>query len=147
MREIIFWLAEVIILFIIEAATVNLVSIWFALGSAAALIIAIAGGALWLQIVLFIIVSAATLMFTRPLVKKYVNPKRQATNADMVFEKPCIVTEQIYNDAGHGTVSCGGKLWTARSDNGSVIPAGTKVKVMSIEGVKLLVVPESGGGK
>ena len=141
MYEIIFWLCAVIILFIIEGVTINLVSIWFALGSAAALIASILGAPIWLQILLFFVISVILLLFTRPLVRKYVNPKRQPTNADMVFEKTCIVTETIDNDAQTGTVSCSGKIWTARSKNADVIAAGTKVKVIAIEGVKLIVVP------
>jgi membrane protein implicated in regulation of membrane protease activity len=143
MPEIVIWLAAVIILLIIEAATVNLVTIWFAIGGAASLIAAIVGLGLWVQILLFVIVSAAALVFTRPILKKFVSPHHQATNADRVLGKPCVVTEQIDNDAGHGAVSCLGKIWTARSYDGCIIPIGAKVVARSIEGVKLIVTPES----
>ena len=136
-----FWLAALIVCLAAEAATVGLVSIWFAAGSLAALICAAFGGWLWLQIVLFIIVSAVMLCFTRPLAKKYLNPARKATNADRVIGSLCTVTEDIDNIAGAGTVSAGGKLWTARSLTGEGFKKGDIVRVSHIEGVKLIVMP------
>ena len=123
----------------VEAVTVGLVCIWFAAGSLIALLAAMCGAQLWLQIVVFIIVSAATLYFTRPLVKRYVNSKVEPTNADMVIGKECRVTETVDNIAGTGAVYVDGKTWTARSENDEVIQAGTLVTAKSIDGVKLIV--------
>lgn len=123
----------------VEAVTVGLVCIWFAAGSLIALLAAMCGAQLWLQIVLFLIVSAATLYFTRPLVKRYVNSKVEPTNADMVIGKECRVTETVDNIAGTGAVYVDGKTWTARSENDEVIPEGTLVTAKSIDGVKLIV--------
>lgn len=123
----------------VEAVTVGLVCIWFAAGSLIALLAAMCGAQLWLQIVAFLVVSAATLYFTRPLVKRYVNSKVEPTNADMVIGKECRVTETVDNIAGTGAVYVDGKTWTARSENDEVIQAGTLVTAKSIDGVKLIV--------
>lgn len=134
-----FWLIVMVLFLAVEAVTVGLVCIWFAAGSLIALLAAMCGAQLWLQIVVFIIVSAATLYFTRPLVKRYVNSKVEPTNADMVIGKECRVTETVDNIAGTGAVYVDGKTWTARSENDEVIQAGTLVTAKSIDGVKLIV--------
>ena len=134
-----FWLIVMVLFLAVEAVTVGLVCIWFAAGSLIALLAAMCGAQLWLQIVVFIIVSAATLYFTRPLVKRYVNSKVEPTNADMVIGKECRVTETVDNIAGTGAVYVDGKTWTARSENDELIQAGTLVTAKSIDGVKLIV--------
>ncbi len=134
-----FWLIVMVLFLVVEAATVGLVCIWFAVGSLAALLAAMCGAQLWLQIVLFLVASAATLYFTRPLVKRYVNSKVEPTNADMVIGKECRVTETVDNIAGTGAVYVDGKTWTARSADDEVIPEGTLVTAKSIDGVKLIV--------
>lgn len=135
------WLGACIVLFVLEAVTVNLISIWFALGALAALVVALIGGPLWLQIVTFLIVTILTLWATRPLVKKHFNNKHEPTNADVVIGKVCIVTEDIDNTIASGQVTCMGKTWTARSATGEPITKGNKATVNSIEGVKLMVSP------
>lgn len=138
----IFWLVATIVLFGVEAATVTLVSIWFALGALAALITALCGGQLIMQIVVFFVVTILTLIATRPLVKKYFNKQHhEPTNADMLIGKTCIVTQDIDNIAATGEVKCSGNTWTARSLKGDTIKQGSKAKVHSIEGVKLIVEP------
>lgn len=133
------WVAAIVIFLVIEAATAGLTCIWFALGSLAALVAALFGAQLWLQVVWFFVVSLAALYFTRPLVKKYVNAKRQPTNADMLIGMEARVTEDIDNTAGAGAVSVSGKVWTARSADGEPIAASSIVRVERIEGVKLIV--------
>ena len=134
-----FWLIVMVLFLAVEAATVGLVCIWFAVGALVALLAAMCGAQLWLQIVLFLVVSAATLYFTRPLVRKYVNSKVEPTNADMVIGKECRVTETVDNIAGTGAVYVDGKTWTARSASDEVIPEGALVTAKSIDGVKLIV--------
>lgn len=135
----IIWSCAIVIFIITEAATVGLASIWFAVGSLFALIASVLGAQTWLQILVFVLVSGATLALTRPLVKKHINNKSQPTNADRLIGTTCLVTETIDNLAGTGTVSAGGKLWTARSNDGSVIESETLVIAEKIEGVKLIV--------
>lgn len=134
-----FWLIVMVLFLVVEAVTVGLVCIWFAAGALVALLAAMCGAEVWLQIVVFLVVSAVTLYFTRPLVKKYVNTKVEPTNADMVIGKECRVTETVDNIAGTGAVYVDGKVWTARSENDEVIPEGTLVTAKIIDGVKLIV--------
>ena len=136
---VVFWIAAIVVFLIVEALTVGLTSIWFALGGLAALICALLGGPLWLQILWFLVIAIATLLLTRPLVRKYVNARRQPTNADRSIGEIAVVTEEIDNIAGTGAVSLEGKFWTARSVSGEVFHPGEKVRVREIRGVKLLV--------
>lgn len=142
----VFWLVSMIALFIVEAATVNLMTIWFAFGALGALITSLLGGELWLQVVIFITVTILTLIPTRKLAKKYFGKSRhQATNADVVIGKDCIVVEDIDNLISTGAVKCMGKEWTARSENNEKIAAGETVSAVAIEGVKLIVSPKISG--
>lgn len=141
-EDVLLWLGATVVLFIAEAVTVNLVTVWFALGALAAFIAAVAGAQLWLQIVLFLAVTVITLIFTRPIAKKHINGKHEATNADMVIGKTAVVTEDIDNLSAKGAVTCMGKVWTARSLNGEKISEGDEVTVEKIQGVKLIVSPK-----
>lgn len=139
-----FWIGALIIFVVVEAVTVGLASIWFAIGALAALICALVGGPLWLQVVWFVLVSVATLFLTRPLVKKYVNGRAVATNADRNIGRTALVTERIDNLAATGTIKLDGVEWTARSvDDELTIPENTQVVVREIRGVKLLVEPKN----
>lgn len=137
----IFWAAAILLFAVVEAGTVNLVSVWFVAGALAALVVCLLGGALWLQTAVFFAVSAILLAALRPFVKKYVTPKKTATNADMVLGQEAYVTEAVDNLRGTGAVKLGGKVWTARSLHETALPEGTRVKVVKIEGVKLYVEP------
>lgn len=137
----IFWIAVMIFCAVMEAATVNMVSVWFVAGALAALIVALLGGQIWLQVTVFFVVSAALLASLRPFVKKYVTPRKTATNADMTLGQEAYVTETIDNLRGTGAVKLSGKIWTARSVNEAILPEGTLVKVVKLEGVKLYVEP------
>lgn len=134
------WLVAMIVLLIVEAIVPGLVSIWFAIGALAALVSALLGAPLWLQMVWFLVVSVVALALTRPLVKKYVNGRVQPTNADALIGRDCVVTENIDNIAGTGAVKVDGKVWTARSVDENVhFLAGSIVTAVRIEGVKLIV--------
>lgn len=143
-NAIILWLAAFVVFLIAEAATTALSSIWFALGALGALIVAaFAIDMVWLQVVVFLVITTVTLCFTRPIAKKYFNTRLKKTNADRVLEMTGIVREVIDNISGTGSVYIGGTLWTARSEQGEIIPEGTLVRVIRIEGVKLMVVPQT----
>lgn len=135
------WGALLILFLIVEGVTAGLASIWFAVGALAALIAALLHAPLWLQIVLFFVVSIVTLILTRPLARKYINGRRQATNADRILGMTGRVTETVDNIAGTGAVHVDGKYWTARTADGSIIPEGALVRADAIEGVKLIVSP------
>ena len=135
----ILWIGAIIVFGVVEALTAGLVSIWFVPGAVAGLIAAMAGAGVLVQLVLFLAVSAAALAATRPLVKKLSAGKTVPTNADRVLEEQGKVTETIDNGNARGAVYVDGKTWTARSADDAVIPAGARVRIEGIDGVKLLV--------
>lgn len=137
------WIAAIIIFGVAEAATAGLTSIWFVLGSVAGLIAAVCSAPIWLQVVLFFVVSIAALAFTRPLVVKLMKKDIKPTNADMALGGTARVTERIDNALPSGTVYIDGKTWTARSDDGSIIEPDTAVRILRMEGVKLIVQKEA----
>lgn len=134
-----FWIIAMVAFLVIEGVTVGITSIWFALGALCAMISAMLDAPVWLQITIFLVVSAVSLYFTRPLVKKHINGKVVPTNADMLIGKECRVMETIDNIAGTGAVYVDGKTWTARGVSDDVIAEGELVKAERIEGVKLIV--------
>ena len=134
-----FWIIAMVVFLVIEAVTVGIVSVWFAIGALFAMVTAMLGANLWVQITVFLVVSAIALYFTRPLVKKFVNNKVEPTNADMLIGKECRVVETIDNLSCTGAVYVDGKTWTARTVDEEIIPEGQLVKAERIEGVKLIV--------
>lgn len=140
----VFWLIALVLFSVIEAATVGLASVWFAAGSLAALIASGVGAPVWLQIALFVVVSVIALLLVRPLAKKFFTPKVEPTNADRVIGREAVVTETVDNLNATGAVKAAGSEWSARSDDDLPIPEGSKVRVLRIEGVKLIVTPAEG---
>lgn len=135
----IIWLAVAIVMAIVEACTVQLVSIWFAIGAGAACISSLFTDSIIIQVVVFVVVSAIALAITRPLVKKMKQKKAEPTNADRYVGKNAVVITAIDNAKAEGMVKVDNEKWTARSVTGEVIPEGTSVTVTAIEGVKLMV--------
>ena len=135
------WLILAVIFLITEAVTVTMTSLWFAGGCLAALVVSLLGGGWGLQLGTALVVSAALLACLRPIVKKHFTPKLTKTNVDAIIGSQGYVTADIDNMAATGTVKLGAMEWTARSESGAPIPAGTLVKVAKIEGVKAIVSP------
>ncbi|WP_295752625.1 NfeD family protein [uncultured Oscillibacter sp.] len=139
------WLGAIVLFGVAEVLTESMVSIWFVAGSLAALFTCMSGWSLdplsgiGTQVLVFAVVSAAALVLSRPLVRRFMLRPSVPTNSDRVLGMVAKVTEPVNNEQASGAVYVDGKTWTARSDDGSVIPAGTQVKVQKIEGVKLLV--------
>ena len=133
------WLALAVIFAIAEAATMGLVSVWFAAGSLVAMVASMLHAPLGVQIALFLVTAAVTLVLTRKFAKQQFNKERERTNADRVVGAIAIVTETVDNDKPSGQVRAAGQIWTARSLQGTVIPEGAKVTVHSIRGVKAMV--------
>ena len=131
-----FWLVLFVILALFELATVNLVSIWFSLGALITTFVSLATDNLMLHLAVFTISSILLLLLTKPFVKKMKKRDKIPTNLDMVIGKKGIVTETIEKD-GIGEVKVLGKKWSAYSDK--EIEENSKVKVLSINGVKLKV--------
>ncbi len=135
----IYWLIIIAVLILIEIITLGLTTIWFAGGALVAFVVSMFIDNLFIEIMVFLLVSIALLYFTRPLVVKYFNPKRVKTNYEGVIGKDALVTIRIDNIKAEGQVIVDGQEWSARSLEGNVIEVGTKVKVQSISGVKLMV--------
>lgn len=135
------WLVAMVLFGLAEAATVGLVSLWFAAGAMVAAVVAGLDGPIWLQVLLFFAVSVVMLALLRPFVRKVSTPHRQATNADRHIGQPALVTEEINNLQETGAVKLDGVVWSARSQDGDVIPVGTLIRVERIAGVKLYVTP------
>ena len=135
------WLLLMVVFLAAEAATVSMVSLWFAVSALVALLVALLGGPGWLQGTLFLVISAVLLALLRPLVKRYVTPRITATNVDSVIGSTGLVTTAIDNVSAVGQVKLGAMEWTARSTSGQLIPVGTRVRVDKIEGVKVYVSP------
>lgn len=137
----ILWLAAFVVFLAIEAGTITLVSIWFAAGALGGLIVSWAGGELWLQVTVFLAIACVTLACLRPLIRKFVSPKIVPTNTDSLIGTMAILSVDVDNLKGEGTVVLNGVEWTARSSNGEPIPAGTTVRVDRIAGVRAFVSP------
>lgn len=137
----IFWTVLTVVFIIAEAVTVSVVSIWFAAGALTAAICSLFGGEIWLQVVLFFVVSGILLLLLRPITKKHFTPKLTKTNVDAVIGAVGKVTKRIDNDTAAGQIKLGAMEWTARSTSDLPIEEGTLVRVDKVEGVKVFVSP------
>ena len=139
------WLGAIALFGTAELLTEGMISIWFVAGSLAALFTSMSGLSLaglspeGTQVLVFALVSAAALILSRPLARRLLNQPAVPTNLDRVLGMVAKVTEAVDNAQSSGAVYVDGKTWTARSADGTVIPAGTQVMVQEIDGVKLLV--------
>lgn len=136
------WLALMVVFLVVEASTVSLVSLWFAVGALGALVAELLGAPLWAQILIFLALSGVLLACLRPFVRKFIKPKVTPTNTDSVIGSAGFVTEDIDNLSARGQVKLGGMTWSARSTSGKPIHKDTKITVDKIEGVKVFVSPE-----
>lgn len=133
-----FWLIVAGICFVIESFTIGFLVFWFGIGALAALVASLFISNIWIQSLIFIIVSSLLLIFTKPLVKKFVKEKDVIpTNVYSIIGKEGIVVENIDTINGVGKVKVNGELWSATSLEN--IEKGTKVKVLKVNGVKLEV--------
>ena len=133
------WLVLLVAFLAAEAATVTLVSIWFAVGALAAMAVSLFGGSVFVQIAVFLAVSVLLLASLRSVVRAYVTPRITRTNVDSVIGSTGYVTEDINNEAAQGQVKLGSMFWTARSTSGASIAKGTLIRADRIEGVKVFV--------
>ncbi len=139
------WMVLFVILLLIEILTLGLTTIWFAGGALVAFFVALFGGPGWLQLVAFFCVSIVLLVFTRPIAMKYYNNSRTKTNAESLIGQYAVVKKEINNIQATGQVSVQGMDWAARcKDEQEIIPEGTTVRILEIQGVKLIVEKEEG---
>ncbi len=140
MNDTILWLILLVVLALIEIATLGLTTIWFAVGALVATIVAALGGPLWLQIALFLIASILVLIFLRPIAVKFFNKDREKTNVESLIGMHAVVVGEIDNQSEQGQAKLNGLDWMARSmDEKIKIPVGTVVTVLEVRGVKLIV--------
>lgn len=133
------WLAATVVLVIVEMSTLQMICIWFALGSFVSIFAAMMGASTITQLVIFTVVSLLTLLCTRKFVKNVLNVKKTPTNADSVIGLSGSVIEEIDNLAQTGRIRLGGLDWAARTADGSTVHIGETVTAEAIEGVKLIV--------
>lgn len=130
------WMVVFLGLVFLELATINLVSIWFAIGALVSFIVSLYVEDITVQIAVFVAVSAVSLLLTKKIVKKLRTREPEKTNLDRVIGKIGIVTEEI-TKLEPGEVKVDGKKWSAISSK--KIKVGSKVEILSIDGVKLNV--------
>lgn len=135
------WLAVIFVALVVEGMTAQLISIWFVPGGLAGLISGFCGAGEWAQILIGAIVTLVCLIATRPLVNRVMKFRKVDTNAGRLIDQTGIVVQEIRNLDAKGQVKIQGSVWSARSENGEVIPLEGKVRIVRIEGVKLIVKP------
>ncbi len=134
------WLVAAIVLAVIELSTMGLITIWFAIGAVVAMLAALVGANIWVQLILFIIVSIIVLVAVRPLAEKYVNRNVKKTNIDAVIGKKLVAKTDIDNLKGNGKVDYEGSTWLAATESDEErIAAGEEVVVVKVQGAKLIV--------
>lgn len=137
-----FWLAVFILLLLVEAGTMALTTVWFAVGAFGAILVSLLGVPLWVEILVFLALSFVILFFYRPLAIKYVNSRRIRTNVEDLVGKEGKITEKVDNLSQSGRMLLKGMDWAARTESDeSTIEVGTIVRVLKVEGVRLIVEP------
>ena len=137
---IIFWLVLLIVCIVIEVLTMGLTTVWFAGGALIAIFAALLYAPIFVQVILFFLISLLMLFFTRPIAVKYFNRDRIKTNVESMVGRQAIVISEIDNMQAVGQVTVNGQEWSARSwDDKLRIPVGTVVNIVAISGVKLIV--------
>ena len=138
--DILLWLIVIVVFVAMELSTVTLTSIWFAAGGLAALFVAMLGGNLIVQIIAFLIVAFGLLALTRKWSDKFLDGKKQSTNADRAIGEVVRVTERVSNLDRTGRAIVHGQDWTVRTEDDDItIEKGELVRVLQIKGVKLIV--------
>lgn len=135
----IFWLVVVAVMLVIEIFTMGLTTIWFSMGAVASSIAAAMGASLWIQILLFSVVSVLIMLLVRPFAMKVMDKNRTKTNIEEVIGERAKVIELIDNEKEQGKVQFRGVEWMARSVDESKISVGEVVIVEAVSGVKLMV--------
>lgn len=133
------WVAAIVVFVILEAATYQLVSIWFAVGAFGGLIAELLGVRFGVQMTIFIAISIVLLLCLRPVSKKLIKTSRENTNVDSLIGETVIITKDVDNKEGTGEGKVNGMVWSLRSSDNAVIPCGEEATVESVKGVRLVV--------
>ena len=136
----VFWLIAAGVFFIIEMATIGFLVFWLGIGALLAMVTSFITDSILIQALVFIITSTLLLIFTRPLVDKFIKvPKEVKTNAYSIIGKKGIVISKINNIEGTGQIKFDGDVWSAKSATDEDIPENTEVEIVEIDGVKAVV--------
>ena len=135
----IIWLIIVAVMVVIEIISLGLTTIWFGIGAVGAAVAAWIGYGIWVQLVVFAVLSVVAMALCRPFAIRYLNRDKEKTNVENVVGKTVVVSKKIDNEMASGEVKLNGIEWTARSEDGRVIPENERVTVTAVEGVKLIV--------
>jgi membrane protein implicated in regulation of membrane protease activity len=140
---VVVWVVLALILIALETVTVAFIGIYLGIGALCAAAVAALGGALWLQLVVFAVVSAVTLLVTRPALRsRFVNAPLVPSNVPALVGRRGVVVVAIpAGTGGRGQVRVGTEDWSARSSDETVIEAGATVEVVAVEGVAVIVRP------
>ena len=139
MSNCIVWLVILAVMIVLEIFSLGLTTIWFGIGAIGAAIVSWLGYGIWVQLIVFAVLSVIAMAVFRPLAVKYLNKDKEKTNIDGVVGEVVVVTKEINNEMAAGEVQLNGMSWTARSQDGRVIPEAERVTVVSVQGVKLIV--------
>ena len=139
MSNCIVWLVILAVMIVLEIFSLGLTTIWFGIGAIGAAIVSWMGYGIWVQLIVFAVLSVIAMAVFRPLAVKYLNKDKEKTNIDGVVGEVVVVTKEINNEMAAGEVQPNGMSWTARSQDGRVIPEAERVTVVSVQGVKLIV--------
>lgn len=136
----IFWLIAAGIFFIIEMATIGFLVFWLGIGALLAMVTSFITDSILIQSIVFLVTSTLLLIFTRPLVNKFIKvPKEIKTNAYSIIGKKGIVISKINNIEGNGQIKIDGDVWSAKGLQDEEIPKDTEVEIVEIDGVKAVV--------
>src|SRR5699024_1933008 len=136
----VFWLIAAGVFFIIEMATIGFLVFWLGIGALLAMVTSFLTDSILIQVLVFVITSTLLLIFTRPLVNKFIKiPKEVKTNAYSIIGKKGIVISNINNIEGSGQIKIDGDVWSAKSATDEDIPENTEVEIVEIDGVKAVV--------
>lgn len=139
MSSSIIWLVILAIMIVLEIISLGLTTIWFGIGAIGAAVVAWMGYGIWVQLFVFAVLSVIAMAVFRPIAVRYLNRDKEKTNVEEVIGKTVVVTKEINNEQAAGEVRLNGLEWTARSQDGRVIPEEDRVTVVAVEGVKLIV--------
>lgn len=136
----VFWLIAAGVFFIIEMATIGFLVFWLGIGALLAMVTSFITDSILIQVIVFVVTSTLLLIFTRPLVNKFIKvPKETVTNAYSIIGKKAIVVKEINNIEGDGQIKVDGEVWSAKSNTDETIPKDTEVEIVEIDGVKAVV--------
>ena len=138
--DVLIWAILVVVFIVVELATVQLVSLWFAAGAIVTMICAFLFDLPLIgQLGIFIISSLIFLAVTLPFIRQRQKKGHISTNAELDIGRSAVVIEDIDPDKGTGRVTLNGVDWSAVSENGEPVTKDSIVTVTAVNGAKLTV--------